>query len=366
MGLKRKKTTTASDRLVIGKIPGYNAKIQKPGNNHIKYSERLKNNLTRVIFTPTGYHINFGGVPTGLKADKAADIAKGNETKNVLQLYHIGPTEKSSILPTKDALSFWKQIVHSSNSYPDLDPTLDVKQMEILCTNDSTMTEAFSNEYGVSTIEELANKLGNTKLGQTAQTIKKGVTFDSMAGLKLLDTEKSVIEKNQFLNLIAGKTLGIQTSLPKEWKSSSYTNSLQLMIKLISPAGDIDSIKEYILKPMEFLIMMTAPITFNGITFGYPPIFNVQADGMMNIKLGVISNMTITRGGSETQFNRYNQPLNIDVRITVDPLINGYATPIIDGGSLSGSELQDFLITNPDMLRKSFSADKASYTTINL
>jgi len=372
----------ANNRLVIGKIPGYNPKIQGPVSSKKapQYSERLKNNLTRVILTPTGYNILFGDLPKGIGADKAtanaaADAANGKLTKDVTELYQIGPKKSSGLFGTKNALEFWHQIVHSS--YPDTnDKTRTVDQMEILCTNDSTMTEAFGNEYGLSTIEELANKLGNTSFGQTAQTIKKGVTFDSQAGLKLLgatdNTSDAMIEKNQFLNLIAGKTLGIQTSLPKEWKSSSYTNSLQLMIKLVSPAGDPASIKEYILKPMQFLIMMTAPITFNGITYGYPPIFDVKAEGMMNIKLGVISNMTITRGGNETQFNRFNQPLNVDVRITIDPLVNGYATPIIENAKLKAEDLEHFLVTNPKMLRDSFKADEtltdddAKYKTIKL
>lgn len=362
----------ANDRLVIGKIPGYNKKIQKTGKKSPQYDERLKNNLTRVILKPTGYNILFGSLPEGVKESKVTDTTLGKATTDVTQLYHIGPKENSGLFGTKDALAFWEQIVHSA--YPKDDKTRGVNQMEILCTNDSTMTEAFGNDYGISTIEELANKLGNTKIGQSIQTIKKGVTFDSQAGLKLLETKNSMIEKNQFLNLIAGKTLGIQTALPKEWKSSSYTNSLQLMIKLVSPSGDPESIKEYILKPMQFLIMMTAPITFNGITYGYPPIFDVQADGMMNIKLGVISNMTITRGGNETQFNRFNQPLNIDVRLTIDPLVNGYATPIIEDNKLSISDLEHFLVTNPKMLRESFKADSttpltdddAQYNTIKL
>jgi len=355
-------------KIIIGKIPGYNSKIQKLGNDRIDYNERLKNNLTRVVLTPTGYKVNFGQLPQEIDPNS-------NEKRSVTTLYKIGPKEKTDagVASTRGALESWKNMLNGSfNSKTEL----AVDTMEILCTNDSTMTESFGNEFGISTIESLSNKIGDSVIGQTMQTLKKGVTFDSQAGLELLSANDNLMGKNQFMNLIAGKALGIQTSLPKEWKTSSYTNSLQLMIKLISPSGDTASIQEYILKPLQFLILMTAPITYNGVTFGYPPIFDVKADGMMNIKLGVISNMTISRGGNETQFNRFNQPLNIDVRITIDPLVNGYASPVYndENTKLSPNEIDSFLITNPNMLKDSFgfygkenfTDENASYKTIKL
>ena len=38
--------------------------------------------------------------------------------------------------------------------------------------------------------------------------------------------------------------------------------------------------------------------------------------------------MTISRGGQDTMFNRYNQPTNVDVRLTVEPLVQGFASPM--------------------------------------
>ena len=48
------------NKIIIGKIPGYNKNIEKV--NGIKYSERLKHNLTSVTMLPTGYSINYDEV----------------------------------------------------------------------------------------------------------------------------------------------------------------------------------------------------------------------------------------------------------------------------------------------------------------
>jgi hypothetical protein len=53
--------------------------------------------------------------------------------------------------------------------------------------------------------------------------------------------------------------------------------------------------------------------------------FNVKASGLMHFKLGAISSIIITRGGADTVFNKYSQPLSVEVRLMITPLVNGYA-----------------------------------------
>ena len=75
--------------------------------------------------------------------------------------------------------------------------------------------------------------------------------------------------------------------------------------------------------------MACSPITFDGVSFGYPPIWKVETEGLGTSNLSAITAMTISRGGQDTMFNRYNQPTNVDVRLTVEPLVQGFATPLI-------------------------------------
>lgn len=325
--------TTTYKRLVIGKIPGYNVNIQKPSQSQdLKYDNRLLNNLTSVSLKPTGYSLNW----TVDKTTKDNPLYKigGHDLGGIL----------SGIVSTGSALENWKRLVHSQIlSFEFLQESTDTKNINelfILCTNDSTMSEVFSNSFEMSTTEKIANQISEINIAQISQKFRKITTIDSNLGLSLLGgtTEASAgvaaaaagIGFNgvnaSMLNTLAGKALGIQTALPEEWISSDYNNTLQLMIKLVSPSGDNASIQNYILKPLLFLILATAPLTVDGINFGYPMLWEVKADGLMDIQVAGISALTITRGGAETQFNKDNQPLNIDVRLTISPLVKGFAS----------------------------------------
>ena len=387
--------------LIIGKVPGYNEKIN-PGTDNpvpipgqilekksIDYTERLKNNLTTVTLKPTGYKINYDkAIGEAINAAEATTPAVLNTAGDIIteateaigvnlaglnsqddsvdlnQLYTIGRQETNSILGTFGALNAWTNIVKStlsgmSNKFTTNDKAIDT--IKILCTNDSTMTEVFNNSYGTSTAEELANSFSNVSGADTLKKISKAPTMlSSLGGLEMLKIG-SKVTNNQLLTLLAGKALGIQTALPKEWKKSDYSNSLQLMIKLVSPSGHEDDIHEFILKPLTFLIMSGSPVSSDGINFGYPTIWEVEAEGMMDMRLGAISAMTITRGGNETQFNRFNQPLNVDVRLTIEPLISSFATTIN-----SSYNMEDMMVTNPYYLKTSLDPDNSNYQTINL
>ena len=49
---------------------------------------------------------------------------------------------------------------------------------------------------------------------------------------------------------------------------------------------------------------------------------------MASMKLAGITALSISRGGPDTIFNRFNQPTNIDVRLVVEPVVAGFATPM--------------------------------------
>lgn len=374
------------NHIVIGKIPGYNDNINKRptdgsnSDNKIDYTNRLLNNLTTVVMRPTGYTINYGNMarlgglidneqPAGdtNPVDEPTTIDRVTTGNTENSLYKIGSTvdlgaslnsKDGPVIGTSTALSNWHNLVEKNITFQNTNKAVD--ELRILCTNDSTMTEVFGNTFDVSTAEQISNKIGDSKIGQIAQTLKKSVTVDSTMGMHMLRTGSDLIEDNQLLNVIAGKALGIQSSLPKEWFKADYNNSLQLMIKLISPAGDSESIKEYILKPLQYIIMSASPITYDGITYGYPTIWEIEAEGMMKIKLAGVSALTITRGGNETQFNRFNQPLNVDVRMTIEPLVNGFAA------RMDNLDYERFLVTNPGMLKDSITRQTLNYKTIKL
>lgn len=358
------------NRIVIGKIPGYNTNIQKTtskgDNNIVAYNTKLLHNLTRVYLTPTGYRVNFGILNNFITAAgsdmTATSVADGVNALNNLDInhatYQITQGEGTSfggLLNTKSALEIWKNMVDSllniDSDFKDiLKQYSGVNILDILCTNDSTNTEVFTNNFDTNSLDKLTASIASNKFAQMAQQILRvGNTLSSGFGEKVLDTTNS---GNSMANFLLAKGLGIKTALPEEWVNSNYQNSLNLMIKLVSPAGDTTSIMNYIIMPLLFLITAASPLTYNGISYGYPMLWSVKAEGLMDMQLAGISALTITRGGAETQFNKDNIPLNVDVRLTLEPLIKSYVTPATVGKDAT-AVYQNSIASTPQTVIKS-------------
>lgn len=362
--------------MVIGKIPGYNNNIN---SNKIAtdYEQRLRANLTTVRIRPTGYYLQISSLgqsmldAVGTFVDTAKDVVgyeKNTSLEKKTDLFSIGRKQTlggtidatKGVYSTTNAMAMWKTLMNSNFD----NKSNGTQELRILATNDSTITEVLSNTFSTSAVEQLAASAGNYPFSKTVKNYKKIVSIDSSYGLSLLSKGTD----NAFLNVLAGKTLGVQSAFPDEWASSSYDNTLQLMIKLVSPSGDKESIKEYITKPLKMLMVAAAPISYDGFNFGYPTVFEVQAEGLMDMKLAGITAMTISRGGNETQFNRFNQPLNIDVRLTIRPLVSAFASSITDQiGEINDASMQlsetdknydKFIMTNPKDVETSMSVRK--------
>ena len=167
-------------------------------------------------------------------------------------------------------------------------------------------------------------------LRNTAQFAASGMTsVDSMAMINMLQQKDSFQkDQSQIFSLLASQAIGIQSALPKIWQRSDYNNTSSFTIKLVSPSGHYEDVRKFVIDPLLRLILAASPITYDGVSYGYPPIWKVQARGLLSMNLAAITAIVISRGGQDTLFNRWNQPTNIDVRLTVEPLVNGFASPL--------------------------------------
>lgn len=118
---------------------------------------------------------------------------------------------------------------------------------------------------------------------------------------------------------------GKQISLPRIWKGSNYNPTLNLVIKLVSPYGHKTAIKNYILKPLLYILLLSSPRSSDGLSYGQFQPVRVKAYGLSNINLGAIMNVSIRRGGKETAYNVWKQPLIVEVALSIRPLADGFA-----------------------------------------
>ncbi len=251
------------------------------------------------------------------------------------------------------AISEYKAICYKY----DLSDT-SVSGVRLWLTDDSVAVDSMSNNYDSNVIEDTVNSLaGASKFVQSLQKLSKstgsggtlmnalnagentltnvGSAFiKSAAGyIGDMDTRKQVEDAaNSVMNTAAGMVFhGKKLSLPKIWKSSTYSPSLTLAIKLISPYGDPKAIKNYIIEPLMYILILSSPRTRDGVTYGLPRPIWVNGYGSTSLNLAYIESVNIRRGGRETAYNIHKQPLVLDVTITVRPLSEGFAVVEKDG-----------------------------------
>lgn len=314
--------------MVIGKIPGYNSAIN--GRSNINYENRLINNLTITEFSPIGYSIDFFADQQNsiYRLGKNLDLLKkGNDTLKSADFN----TQALNIVTTYSALNQWLQMQSG------IGITNKIDSFKIVATNDSTITETLSNQYTDSYVEQLASKITDNKgLNALATGFTKVLpSLDTTAALGLLSTMSNAGNQvigssmyGQAASVLFGKMIGIQSAFPRIWDRSSYNNTTSLTIKLVSPSGHPADVEKFVIEPLKYLLLATSPVTFDGITYGFPPLWKVEAKGMASMKLAGITALSISRGGPDTIFNRFNQPTNIDVRLVVEPVVAGFATPM--------------------------------------
>jgi len=318
------------NEIYVGKIPGYNKNIS---SSEMKYEDNLLNGITTVTMQPTAYVIGssiLSNIKKGsISAHEQGLFDFGGDVASAMDKGIFAVTGNKSTQTTANAIAMWNSIMASNSK---LIGNTSAQRIKILATADSTISESIENQFDNNVFKGVTEQEGdnNTKTGKMMnfiQNIKNhSASLDSLSGINILETSGS-IAGGSIAGLIQASVLGIKVDLPQVWKDTTYNSSLSLFIKLISPSGHPDDIQKYINIPLNYLLMAASPITLNGLSYGYPPLWEIHAEGLMYLKLGAISSMIITRGGTDTSFNMYNQPLNIDIRLTLSPITRAFATP---------------------------------------
>lgn len=227
--------------------------------------------------------------------------------------------------------------------------------VQLWLTDDTQAYEEFSNSFENNIVETKLNEWG--QIGQQLQALIR--TFPANSGLnQYIGKLGSVVRSGTagMLNAvgldgdIVGQTIGNiagsaasmilqgkQISLPKIWRQSDYNPSITFNVKLISPYGDPESIKNFIIAPLIYILLLAAPESTDGLTYGlYQPV-KIKSYGITNINLGAITSISLRRGGRESAYNVFKQPLQIDVGLTCIPLSGGFAYMAENGPSDTAS-----------------------------
>lgn len=220
-----------------------------------------------------------------------------------------------------------------------------VTGIRIYSTDDSTASDTFQNDWaGQNPLQTLTDKLSgamqsvrsigkNFYGGQKADTSIReksgdlGGTILGKAGAIFGGDEKRLKEIGKALGGSAADVIfkGNKIHLPTFWQNSTYTSTFQLTTKLVSPYGHPNAVAKFIMEPLLYMFTLFGAKTKDGISVGQGFPLTISGYGSTFVSLGTVRTMTLQRGGSETSYNIFRQPLTINVTLDIQNLVGGFA-----------------------------------------
>jgi hypothetical protein len=214
----------------------------------------------------------------------------------------------------------------------------------------------------VGTLTSIAKNV-NLIEGDTAKNVDKGISdvinntnrYIDMAknkgtmekffmnDLKMDDKSAKIAAAltSQSVAILSGDT----PVIPNLWANSSANSVYSFMIRLYNPVpASLDMHHTYIMQPIAYLKALALPAsemgttekdksgsdsgetetvnTGNDRTYSNPLYVEAEAPGLFSCKAGIISNLSIIKGGDENAIAFNGRPIYVDINLTIQPLYN--------------------------------------------
>ena len=199
--------------------------------------------------------------------------------------------------------------------------------------SDASFQDSFGNETTESSLSSLINGLSDKAreiqflLGTSRQMV--GEAFDKVDGTlgPIKQQIDSIVNKvaggNSIFATIANsvKTIvsGGRLQFPQIWSNSSFSKSYSISIKLNTPSTDRVSWWLDIYVPLCHLMGLILPRSEYINSYTTPFIVKAFYKGMFNIDMGIITEMTFTKG-KEGSWTKDGLPTVVDVSFTIQDL----------------------------------------------
>lgn len=199
---------------------------------------------------------------------------------------------------------------------------------------ESKTGESFNNRTKES---EIANKMNETSRANRSRlnNIANGNISDNIIGNTLesivggvADVMGGVLSSIGLsgLSMLGGRAF---VDMPEFWDESTTTlPTSTYTIKLRTPYGNPISILQDLIVPLAMLIAGVAPRTTGRNSYNGPFLCKLWQKGRVQMQLGMITDMTISRGTGNVGWNIQGQPLGIDINFTVSNMSKMLHVPI--------------------------------------
>ena len=206
-----------------------------------------------------------------------------------------------------------------------------VSYIRLYATDNTQLSESITSNYETVPVREfidsLKERFGGGLLGNIIDTMRR---FSQSAYLTPDDIDRfteSLEDKGYLPAIIQAAAAGVQgfkIDFPKVWNSTSYNRTLNINISFSCPYGHPKVLYQWIFAPLIAIVLLGSPVNIYGFT-GIPLYVRVKAYGQFDVKLGAIQSITINRGGQNTVYNMYKQPLKVEVTMSVIDLYSQFS-----------------------------------------
>lgn len=264
-------------------------------------------------------------------------------------LFTTESTEPTTAAPT-DTKTETKFIKDETGAYPVKDAERDKTYIDrFVETLDATVREgglyaAFYVNHTGSVSESFSNSVSNINLSDKLKSVSGGarnIRFD-LAGGNIAGPIGDIIDgtKNVLSGALDSVTFGLSsviqtitgnayTDVPKKWDESDMSlPSIPYEIQLISPYNNVISQLQNLYIPLAMLLAGSLPLSAGKSSYTSPFICSLFSKGVQNIKLGMITSLTITRGTSNLGWSNNRKPLAIDVSFSVTDFSTHLTAPV--------------------------------------
>lgn len=225
--------------------------------------------------------------------------------------------------------------------------------LKLAVQNESNFTESWSNQFGESKSESVANV--GSQLGQEIKFISgknsmsEGIgalmkDLGDVGGILFGDTAQGILNSGASKLEEFGKKLesgaeghsnlgkglvkaagGSKIDFPQIWQGCEFSPSYQFTVRLYNPyPNDNAAYEKYVLTPLAHLLLFVCPASDSNFTFGFPLLCRMKCPGIAGLDAAYVQQIDVIKGGSgESSDISYTQrPGTIDVRFTITSLYN--------------------------------------------
>lgn len=252
--------------------------------------------------------------------------------KDPLASYEAGTTDGF----LKGAKQWWEDTIEYYNGMRNDGADF----VPLIVEHTGTVQESFSNSVKDSNVASVINStsegtrstifnlaggnLGDNVIADTVEKIAGSVKEVAMGALEVLTLNAS--------SIITALLGGGYVDVPKQWDNSSFTlTKNSYTMSLVQPYGHPVSLLLHTDLIIAIMLAGVLPIATGKASYTSPFLCELIHPGRQQTPLGIIDNLSITRGTTNLGFNNNNQALGVEISFSVVDLSSIMSVPISDG-----------------------------------